>query len=248
VIAYGTVVDNRTADPIYIQASRPDNDSLVEAAPAISADGAFGTHWTSDVWISGAATVATTFVDGRTAERSDRSFDGAPLHGAKRIDDIVSGAFQRPGSSGLLRVELPAGSLISSRISTPGAGGTYGQFVPFRSMTDRTVMLNAIERRRLMPVESSPFFRTNIGVANLGDVVARLRLVVHDSAGEVIGSRELAVDPMQLMQVPMQTIVGDRMLRSGWVSFELIEANRGLLLYASVVDNASGDAVHIPAE
>ncbi|MGZ7033240.1 MAG: proprotein convertase P-domain-containing protein, partial [Thermoanaerobaculia bacterium] len=193
VIAYGTVVDNRTADPIYVPASRPDSDALVEVAPVISADGAFGTHWTSDVWISGASTVATTFIDGRTAERLDHSFDGAPVHGAKRIDDIVSSSFQRPGSSGLLRVSVPAGSLIVSRISTPGGGGTYGQFVPFRSISDPTVLLNGIERRRLMPVESSPFFRTNIGVANLGGLVARLRLVVHDSAGQVIGSREIAV-------------------------------------------------------
>jgi hypothetical protein len=190
----------------------------------------------------------TTFVDGRTAERLDHSFDGAPAHGATHIDDIVSGAFHRPGSVGLLRVTLPAGSLVSSRISTPAAGGTYGQFVPFRSIDDPTLLVNGIETRRLMPVESSPFFRTNIGVANLGGLIARLRVVVHDSAGLPIGSREIAVDPLQLMQIPIQSIIGDRMLRSGWVSVELIEVSRGLLLYASVVDNASGDAVHIAAE
>src|SRR6202022_2017331 len=88
---------------------------------------------------------------------------------------------------GLLRVNVPAGSMVSSRISTPAAGGTYGQFVPFRSIDDPTLLVNGIETRRLTPVESSVFFRTNIGVANLGGLVARLRVVVHDSAGQTIG-------------------------------------------------------------
>jgi hypothetical protein len=99
-----------------------------------------------------------------------------------------------------------------------------------------------------MPIESSPSFRTNIGVANLGGLVARLRIVVHDSGGARVGEREIAVDPLQLLQLPIQAIIGDRQLRSGWAAVELIEVSRGLLMYASVVDNASGDAVHVPAE
>ena len=248
VIAYGAVVDNRTADPIYVPAARPSTDPQIEVGPVISASGAFGTHWTSDLWLTGTSVMAIAFADARTGERLDRSFDAAAPHGSRRVEDVVSAAFHRPGSFGLLRVNVPAGSLVSSRISTPAAGGAFGQFVPFRSIDDPTVLVNGITTRRLMPIESSPSFRTNLGVANLGGLIARLRLVVHDSSGTSIGSLEIAVDPLQLIQIPIQRVIGDRPLRSGWANVELIEVSRGLLLYASVVDNASGDAVHIPAE
>ena len=247
VIAYGTVVDNRTADPIYVPAARPSPDLTTAVAPVISAAGAFGTHWTSDVWVT-APTIGNLFVNATTGERRTIAIDPAGPNAILRFTDIVGNLFGSPGAFGLLRVDLPRGALAFERIATPGDGGTFGQFVPFVSITDPTVLLNDFSRRTVMPVERSLAFRTNLGVANLGGLIARVRVVVHDSSGNVIGSRELAIVPLQVMQTPVEAIIGTQTLRSGWANVEVLEASRGLLFYGSVVDNSSGDAVHIPAQ
>jgi hypothetical protein len=53
---------------------------------------------------------------------------------------------------------------------------------------------------------------------------------------------------LRLLQIPIAAIIGAAPLRSGSASVESLEAGTPLLVYASVVDNASGDAVHIPAQ
>jgi hypothetical protein len=231
VIAYAAVVDNRTGDPIYVPARRPSGASR-QVAPVISAPGAFDTHWTSDVAMD-APGVQATFVDARTGERVDHVF-------AIGIAENVVGAFERSNTFGLLRLDLPAGALAFARTSTPGDGGTFGQFVPFRAIDSAA--------NTVMPVESSLFFRTNIGVANLGDTSTALRIVVRDSGGATVGSLDVAADPLRLVQVPISAIAGTSTLRNGSASIEHLAGTGPLLFYASVVDNASGDAVHIPAQ
>ncbi|MGZ8831281.1 MAG: proprotein convertase P-domain-containing protein, partial [Thermoanaerobaculia bacterium] len=236
VIAYGAVVDNRTGDPIYVPAARPAAVATSQFAPVISSAGAFDTHWTSDVWLT-APGMQATFVDARTGERLDQTFGSVFATGF--FEDIVA-AFERPGALGLLRADVPAGALAFARTGTPGDGGTFGQFVPFRPIDTSA--------NTVMPVESSLFFRTNIGVANLGDAPATLRIVVHDSGGATLGSLDVAAGPSRLIQVPISAVIGSLPLRSGSASVERLDGSQPFLLYASVVDNASGDAVHIPAQ
>ena len=151
------------------------------------------------------------------------------------LNDVVT-AFGRDPGFGLFVMDARREPAFE-RTWTPGAGGSFGQFVPFQPMTTTA--------STLMPIESSAAFRTNIGLANLAAPAGQFRVKIHDASGAVIGTTEFALEALQLVQIPIQQIVGSRVLRGGWAE---VAGSGPLLFYASVVDNASGDAVHIPAQ
>jgi hypothetical protein len=235
VIAYGAVVDNRTGDPIYVPAARPPAVATTQFAPVISAPGAFDTHWTSDVWVT-AISFGPTFINAATGEQRRIAIDPAGPNSIVILND-VAGFLGGPGTFGLFRADVPPNALPFARTSTPGQGGSFGQFVPFRQAT--------ASAGTVMPIESSYSFRTNIGIANLSDVTSSFRVILHDASGATIATRDLLLQPLRLAQFPVQDLIGSVPLRSGSAA---IQSAVPVLLYASVVDNASGDAVHIPAQ
>ncbi|MEO8036444.1 MAG: hypothetical protein ABI837_18550, partial [Acidobacteriota bacterium] len=252
ILAYGSVVDNASGDAIYVPAQTRPADGGSDVAPVISAPGALGTRWISDVWITGvgdrsSASMNALFVDARTGERVQAVIPGPGLHRSVRYSDVVRDLFHRSDTFGLVRIDLPGDVILTSRIFTGTSGPSYGQFVPFRDVDDPRVFVPGVETRTLLHVENNAQFRTNIGVANLGGLVAKLRIHVFDGGGHELGSYEVSVDPLQLQQVPVSRItLGD--FSNGRASIELIQASRGVLFYASTVDNASADPIYVPAQ
>ena len=234
IIGYAAIVDNRTGDPIYVPGARPSSQPTTQFAPVISASGAYGTHWTSDVWAT-ASSIGAGFINAATGEHRQIAIDPAGPHTIVRLTDVVT-LFGSEGSFGLFEARLGGDQLVFARTSTPGNGGSFGQFVPFRE---------ASTANTVMPVENSLAFRTNIGLANLGDAATTFRAIVHDASGTIVGSRDFTADPLRLIQLPLSSITNNALLRSGWAE---ISGPGPFLFYASVVDNASGDAVHIPAQ
>ena len=223
ILPYGSMVDDKSGDAIYVPGRVPPQTARTEYAPAISAVGALGTRWSTEVVL---ANVAGGVASG-VATYLGNTIVIDPVGAALRFPDMVAQAFHREQTLGLLRLNLPTGVLATARISTPSDGGSVGQFVPFTSTA---------HGGDLIQLEVSDNFRTNLGAANTAGEPLVIRLTAFDAEGAVLSSMLHVLDANELMQVPLA------------VNAARVRVDGPVLAYASVVDNRSGDAIFVPAQ
>jgi hypothetical protein len=221
VLAYGSTIDNRSGDAMFIPAARFRKGFL----PAIHSPGVFGTTWRTDVWLSNT---------GPADERID--LPTRSVHVLARGAVVVRDVLGAEGRKVVL--VLPATAvLVTSRTYTTGSEGTFGQFVP--------PTLEALHRSdppaTMVGIENSAAFRTNIGLMNTSETPATVRLIFYDGAGREVARSEVAVSG--LVQVPVTVP-----LVAGGVTAELIDGAGAVIPYASVIDNVSGDPIYINAQ
>jgi len=163
------------------------------------------------------------------------------------VRDVVGQSFAQESAVGLLRIDLPPGVIATSRITATNSSGlTYGQFVPPVS-TGFANVLQGLQSADILNAESSADFRTNAGLANLGGFTAQIRLIAYDAAGVERGRRDVSVEPLQLVQVPLSSFAGGTLV-NGRLHIDILAASRGVLAYASTVDNVTGDPVYMLAK
>ena len=222
ILAYGSMVDNRSGDAIYVPARVTPTSAQTLYAPAINAAGALGTHWRTEVVL---ANVAGGPVVG-PLQYLDRGFVIDPAVPLLRFPDIVA-TLGREQTMGLLRFGPTTGILATARIYTDSDAGTFGQFVPFAAEG---------HGGDLIQIEVSDAFRTNLGAGNLGSAPVVARFTMFDAAGNTLATTERVLQPLELVQFPLA------------VSAARVRVDGDVLAYASVVDNRSGDAIFVPAQ
>ncbi len=219
VLTYGSVVDNRSGDALFIPAARSRSGFF----PAIHAAGALGTIWRTDVWFSntGAAEPVVNLPT-RTVT--------LPPRGSAVVRDIL-------GSDGraVLSFSIPD-VLVTSRTYTTTATGSFGQFVPPSAAAIR----RGDPPATMIGIENSAAFRTNVGLMATTDDPATVRLIAYDASGREVGRAEVLV--RGLTQIPLPVALVD-----GRVSAEVIDGSGSVIPYASVIDNLSGDPIYISA-
>jgi len=228
VVGYGSVVNNRSGDPIFIPARRAPAPATV-VAPAISATGAAGTYWQSDVSITFAAPhpVTITFLN------AERVFDAPGAAWELLLVDTVRRDFGAPGARGALVTNADSGLLFGSTISTEGLDGTFGQYVPFATPSSQPF-------QDLLHIENSNRFRTNIG-AVAGEQGAEIVITVLDSAGNPFQTTRHTLGAFQLIQFQIAQPV-----RQGRARVEVLSGS--VYAYASVVNNDTSDPFFVPAQ
>lgn len=174
VAGYASVVDNTTGDATYV-AAEPD-DAKTGIAPAISAAGALGTEWTTDVWVTESATL--TYVDAVTRQSSTITSPDLP---ETHFPDIVRLTFH-----GLRGVISAAGTHFSETVANDGYRQSVSFLTPSSAVQD------------LPWVESSREFRTNVGL--MSDVESTVRVTLLDAAGRELSSSIHAIRPLELDQ------------------------------------------------
>jgi subtilisin-like proprotein convertase family protein len=227
IAAYGSVIDNRTGDPIYVPGQQPRAGTFV--APAITARGANGTSWQTELAFAAPATgdaVASlrTYEEGR--QREFALVGVAPQQTSLTLLNVPFGT---------LRIDTNSNILASARIFT----GAFAQFVTFQAVVEST------PPRDLLHIESSASFRTNIGAIN-GEAAARLRFTLLDAAGHAIASTERTLRAFEAIQFPIGALTAAP-LRDGRVRVELLDG-RAFAAWASEVDNVTGDAIFVPGQ
>jgi subtilisin-like proprotein convertase family protein len=239
IVAYSSVIDNRTGDPIYVPAAVPRPGTF--SAPVISQPGV-NTFWRSDVFLSAigdsGGTYLLTYTDSVTAERTVK-FGTVGAHEVLALDDIVAAFFRRSGF-GSVRAELDGNLVATSRTATSSPGGTYGQFVPLR-------LADLVSPRELLHIERSSAFRTNLGALNTGGLDEVVRFTLYDAAGHAMGSTDRTVGALGVVQFSIDAITNAPIV-DGRVEVEVITSNGHALAWASVVDNATGDPIFVPAQ
>jgi hypothetical protein len=231
IVGYGSVVDNRSGDAVFMTAQAfPESRQVF--APAISSGGAAGTDWRTDVLlmsiIGSRPSFEMQFIDSATGAEPTAVIEPREP-GRQELTDIVRTTFGSRGAIGTLFIPiLPAGLLATSRVWTPSGSGSVGQFVPFLEASGGTVDLLHIER--------SPGARTNVGIIAEGDAEVVVR--VFDASGDLLEERSFTLESRRLVQFPVSVAVVN-----GRVS--VIPRSGRVVAYASVVDNISGDAIFV---
>ncbi|MCU1245255.1 MAG: hypothetical protein JWN02_1165 [Acidobacteria bacterium] len=259
VVVYSSVIDNRTGDPIAMIAQR-DSDarsSLVIPAAAHAA-GASNSAWRSDVRIFNSASGGSGDDNGGNASASVTvSFYPANVstsapqtrvlalgaHQVLAVDDIVQSTFGLAGATGALRFDSNQPLLITSRTYNQSAAGTFGQDIPSMAL-DRALTSGTVARFSGL---TNRGYRTNLGFFNAGSSASDLQLELRGNGGASAGKKTLHLDPYTMMQInDVFTYLGvDGSVTTG--ALTLAATGGSVLSYASVIDNASGDPVYVPA-
>jgi hypothetical protein len=231
VLAYVSIIDNRSGDPTYIRAPR----TARGVAPVITSPGPSGTYWRSSVWLG------PLNADLRYTDSGDRVTQVLPTRGPGelprtavvwRADDVLRDVFSRFGATRGV-IESTANSLyVTQRIYTTGPRGTYGQSVPLAEPYTGS--------REILHIENSQQFRTNLGIVT-GDGPAIVQLIVFDAAGRELARSEHPLASRSLEQFTLQQSV-----TNGRVHVDVLSGSA--YVYASVVDNQSGDPIFVPAQ
>ena len=218
------------------------------AVPAVvHTPGAAGTQWRTDVAAfnpsSQPAQVRLTLLadDDELVETTTI----APFSSTEWTDMAVSlfGAAASDSTSGILHVAAEHRLLITSRTYNQGAEGTYGQYLPALTAADGFSAVGY-----LLQLESSADFRCNLGLVNLANTAQDVRITLYDATGAAVGRQHTeTVQPgawVQINEVFDDLDAGS--VASGFAELELVAGDGPVWAYASVVDNATGDATTIP--
>ena len=253
-LAYATVVDNRSGDPVLLTPVGDSDESQWIAAAAHGA-GMFGSQWRTDVRLHNpgttAAEVEVAFI-GAAGVGTTRAFVIEPA-AALALDDVVAGVVGR-ADAGALRLHVRGGTVsATSRTYNLTANGTFGQAVP--AVPESRVAAPG-ERVRLIGLTSAPGAatgtRTNIGVVNLEPTPATVRIRLYDGAkgmSGALGSFAVQLNGYEWRQI--NDALGQLTDRAVAEAFAVVNTELGggrFLAYASVIDNGTGDAVYIPAQ
>jgi hypothetical protein len=230
------------------------------AVPAVaSLPGANDTFWRSNVNVLNLNSEATRVVLVLYPEikNSGPVFDiqeSSPIdiagNGQVTISNVVTSVFGERNKKGALYVYSLDGSYIavSSRTYTPApapAGGSYGLNVSGVLVAD-TAWIAGVEDEGL-----TGFFRTSVGVfvpagPSEGQEVG-FTVTVYDSDGVELASGSLIFDQAGMQQKFLAGFGLDEPLLDGWVKIRCHDPLALWYAYATVTDNASGDAVYRPA-
>jgi subtilisin-like proprotein convertase family protein len=249
ILAYGSVIDNHSGDPVYVAAKAPIGGTFV--APVISQPGV-NTFWRSDVFLTAPTGVGGTFdltyIDAVTGE-SVLKHGSVAGRQAVRLDDVVGNYFGRSGGFGTVRADLSGALVATSRTFTTSNDGTFGQFIPLTHLgvLDGPVTDVFFGPRELLQVERSAAFRTNIGAINTTDSNEVLRFTLFDTGGRALGSTDRTIGPLRAVQFPLDSLTSSPVV-NGRVEVQVLAGAGRALAWASVVDNITGDPIFVPAQ
>lgn len=234
LVPYASVVDNRTQDPVFIAAVPDDLLSGIQLLPvAASTAGAAGTQWRSELTMFRASleddTVSLSLVPLGAAKPQPGSIALASAETLALPDAIRF----LTGTDGAGAILISPGMVIASRTFTgDSSGGSWGQGVP-------GIAIPVEAPRGLTSLRSDAFFRTNVGVVNLASEEAEVTLEFLGRDGELLGISSRRVSSGSLSQWSIAELLPG-FSYSGVFSAR-ITSTAALTLYASVIDNASGD-------
>ena len=176
---------------------------------------------------------------------------------AMLLEDVLVAEFGRDGKAAL-RLVATAGSVVATdrtyNLLAAGnglglpAGATFGQYIP--AVRAGTAIAAGNEGRliQLQHTISGGGFRTNLGLVNVTGVATAVKVDLYRANGVKLGtvSRTLAgFEYRQIGNVFDDVTSGN--VEDGYAVVSTSTEGAAFLAHASVVDNATGDPVFVPA-
>jgi len=236
----------------------------VQAVDAAEVAGKNNTYWKSDVRIFNPSVQPTSVWIAALPVIADNSqpFVVGPwvlnAHAALVLNNILGTIAQFGGpqyTNAAIRVTYQnaagIGPIFTNRTWTPSSsGGSFGQYAPgvpvYVGMTPSTLWITGLRNNGL-----SQGYRTNYSIANLrGDAggVPNVGATLYDATGAVAGKLSFpALQPFGYLHDSVANLFGAATQTIGTFSLKIdVPQGADLQVYASVVDNLTGDPFLIP--
>ena len=220
VAAYISQVDNTTGDALFIDGETTFRFRGPGIAPAVEAG-----QWRSDLWAATNESNHVTTLSFKDAATGEVTTGSTAVPTA--VIGILGSFVGRVPVGGVLRIPRFGRAFHGTRI----VSGNTSQYVPFRGPGPGGA-------QHLLFIENSAQYRTNIGIVSDGPASADV--IIYNSAGEEIHRLGLiAMHGFAQVAVNVPVTNGHAVV--------LFHGLAGYA-YASLIDNATGDATYIEAQ
>jgi len=136
--------------------------------------------------------------------------------------------------------------VASRTYNDQGEAGTYGQFIPAFS-TDRA--LTTGEEGVLLHLARTARFRSNVGGVNLSNAWVTLDIAAYDSNNALLGTKSYSLQPFEHFQVNgFLDQFTTQAVQDAYAVAVSSTTQARYLVYASIVDNTTGDPIFIPPQ
>jgi hypothetical protein len=251
IVAYGSVVDERTGDPVAVMAETFESIAHTTSAIAAAAraEGDRGSLWRTNIRIFNPnGSSATVTLDYRRKGRSGSPQASTTVTvGAGAVlalDDAMMEAFGLEDANGGLNISSDVAVAVWSRTYNQSDTGTFGQSIPAEAAGSPLTT----EDRRVYTGLSNTGFRSNVGFFNLENEQITLSLTLLNAAG---GGGKVEFYTLEANEMDQINDVFD------WAELTdpgdgvytlLIDGDGDVLTFVSVIDNLSNDPVYQPGE
>lgn len=234
ISGYASVVDNRTQDPIYIQARPAETGGSLTIPVVGRATGANGTFWRSDLTFFNTSPNAVTLTLRYNGAAKTLFIGGSDT---AVVADVMS-EFGLTSSSGPLKVEWSSstGPVVTSRTYTSVAtGGTFGQSIdPVAGFSSRVFVPG---------LRNDGSYRSNVGFVNGGSETELFNVILLSPSGTELARKGVTLPAGQQMQTSVGALFPNVTPPAGFTMQVEGDGNAKLFAYGSMVDNKSGDPV-----
>jgi len=251
VIVWASVVDEATGDPttIFMQKGGALMSSVSHWIGAAShVDGAGNSHWRSDVAVLNRFSSQTT-VEYRLYTPGGVVSQQVVLAGNAQDfrKDIAAWLGYTTGSGPLEVLSSQDVFVMGRTYNQVDATRSYGQNYDGQDPGSR--LLSAGKSAWLPLVAQNPGFRCNIAITNSGTAAANVTLALYDGQGNLLWSgndesNAIAAGGFIQYLKPFQKYAGRNDLEHCYAKVT-VEAGSGIIVWASVVDEATGDPTTI---
>ncbi len=251
IVAYGSVVDERTGDPVAVMAEIYENIAFDESAisAAARAAGAEDSLWRTDIRIFNPTdtSMAVSFDYYRKGTNNGPQNSTSSTVGPSSIlalDDAMMSAFGLESANGAVRISADEPVMVWSRTYNQSANGTYGQSIPARSDNFSLDAGGMIVYTGL----SNTGFRSNVGFFNLEDEQVDLALTIIDATGTQRTARDYTLGPNEMNQInDVFNWMGLPTTSDGFYSL-IIAGESDVSAFVSIIDDLSNDPTYQPGE
>ncbi len=232
VSAYASVINNKSQDPVYIQAvPAPTGSSLM--LPVVGrAPGANGTFWRSDVTLFNPTSSRLTLSLRYGGSSKTLLLDSRDT---RVLADVLS-EYGLTAGSGTLAISWSGttGPVVTSRTYTTNeSGGTYGQSIDPVALFASEVFVPGLK--------SDGSYRTNVGFVNGGDSTESFFVTLLSPSGTEIASKVVTLEAKAQTQTSAEALFPG--VYGGFTLAVRGDGDARLFAYGSMVDNDSGDPV-----
>ena len=210
--------------------------------------GVGGTEWRSQLAVLNVGERAVAATASFRATGSDPIEISGTVQAGQLLawDDVLGELFEVTDElAGSIQVDGDGPLVVTARTYNQSDVGTVGQFLPGIAPEDT---MAAGDIGVLSPLASNQQFRTNVGYINLADHACEVRVTLYDVAGNRVGDERVRnIDPSGWKQDnDIFGVTGAGSHDHAYARAEVLTNNCSVWVYASVVDNATGDPTMIP--